>query len=126
MASTALHNRSAWSNRWATPSLEQLIEPLKFHQKRTFNLLLSRLDAFENVQRTILWYGPSWKWAIHYYVPPKALAAAKAGQAGDKPKNGKTNGTPGSNGHVNGTKKSFTVVPGAHAALSDPGHVPPG
>lgn len=66
MSRTVATNRLAWSDRWSQPDLPQLLDPLKTHHRRVADALLDQLGSLEGVERSIIWYGPAWKWTIHY------------------------------------------------------------
>ena len=81
---TTLISRSAWYDRWTKPTLSMLVEPLKAHHRRQFVHIIEKLDALEHVEKTILWYGPSWRWTIGYsFIPPAVTRSSRNG-------NGKT------------------------------------
>ena len=58
--------RSAWQERWKQPTLEQLLELLKPHQRRNFEVLMAFMNESPHLKRDITWYGTMWKWTIHY------------------------------------------------------------
>jgi len=66
MSRTASTNRLAWNDRWSQPSLPQLLDPLKQHHRRVMDATLNQLVDLTGVERSIIWYGPAWKWTIHY------------------------------------------------------------
>ncbi len=70
MTSMTSASRVSWADRWTKPSLESLIESLKAHHRRQFVHLMEKLDAVPGMDKTILWYGPSWKWTIAYNLKP--------------------------------------------------------
>lgn len=84
MPSSALKSRIPWDDRWATPTLAQLLDPLKAQHRRTFDNLMEYIQSLPGVEREIIWYGPAWKWTIHYTLP-----ATAAGLPGTTP-----NGSP--------------------------------
>jgi len=55
-----------WYNRWAQPSLEELIAPLSTARKATFDTLIKELDQVKELNRSLDWYGPGWHWALAY------------------------------------------------------------
>jgi hypothetical protein len=69
MASQAFTHRAPWADRWSQPRLEQLLSPLKSHHRRVFDHLMEYVDGLEGAQQSLLWYGPAWKWTIHYTLP---------------------------------------------------------
>jgi hypothetical protein len=73
--------RLAWADRWNEPTQDQLLEPLKAHHRRVFDNMIEYLDPIEPVEKKIVWYGPSWKWTIHYTLktPPAGVAKADPG-----------------------------------------------
>jgi hypothetical protein len=80
MSRTALSNRLPWDDRWSRPSLPQLIQPLKAHHRRAFETLMNELTPLPSVERSILWYGPAWKWTIHFTLPPQTRKSGKGAQ----------------------------------------------
>jgi hypothetical protein len=73
MTHSAVQNRLAWDDRWSQPSLEQLLHPLKVQPRRLFDQILGKVTGLSNVDRSIIWYGPSWKWTIYYTLPASSL-----------------------------------------------------
>jgi len=63
---TQKSDRPAWLDRWREPRLDQLLEPLKHHQRKPFETLIQELDALEGVNRRFTWFGASWRWTIEY------------------------------------------------------------
>lgn len=73
MTHSAVQNRLAWDDRWSQPSLEQLLHPLKVQPRRLFDQIIGKVTSLSNVDRAIIWYGPSWKWTIYYTLPANTL-----------------------------------------------------
>jgi hypothetical protein len=46
---------------------------------------MNELTPLHGVQRSILWYGPAWKWTIHFTLPPQNRKGAKASQQSAEP-----------------------------------------
>jgi hypothetical protein len=104
MTRAALTTRLPWMDRWCKPNAEQLMEPLRFHQKRAFTMLLERLRTLGELDQSIVWYGPSWRWTIHYAM------REPLGPRPVNPRNGNGNGN--GNGHGNGkTHAARTLRP---------------
>ncbi|NJL31623.1 MAG: hypothetical protein HC898_08320 [Phycisphaerales bacterium] len=86
-----------------------LVESLKAHHRRQFVHLMEKLDAMPGMDRTILWYGPSWKWTIVYNLN-QANGHEAAQTNGHARTNGKSNGHSlgkgNGNGNGNGNGKS--------------------
>lgn len=59
---------AAWANRWKKPSLEQLVNPIRDHQRPSIMKILEEMDAMEGLDREVAWYGSSWNWTIQYYL----------------------------------------------------------
>jgi hypothetical protein len=78
MTHSAVQNRLAWDDRWSQPSLEQLLHPLKVQPRRLFDQIIGKVTGLSNVDRSIIWYGPSWKWTIYYTLPASALVTLPA------------------------------------------------
>ncbi len=57
--------RTAWQERWRKPTLEQLLELLKPHQRRNFEVLMAFMDESSRLSRHITWFGTGWKWTIN-------------------------------------------------------------
>jgi len=68
MARQAVEARPPWADRWTEPTLEQLIEPLGETHRKPFTELIKAIDEFEQVERSMFWYGVSWKWTLHYQL----------------------------------------------------------
>lgn len=73
MSNFVAKNRLPWDDHWTQPSLNQLLNPLKAHHRRSFDNLMEYLNGLEGTQQGVVWYGPAWKWTIHYTLPPAAL-----------------------------------------------------
>ena len=52
------------ADRWNTPTLEQLLEPLKAHHRKALDTLLAAIADLDDVEQALVWYGPSWKWTL--------------------------------------------------------------
>lgn len=63
---TSMTQRNPWEDRWSQPALPDLLAPLKAHHKKHLERLIEAIDAFEGARRSIIWYGPSWKWTLQY------------------------------------------------------------
>ena len=61
----------AWDNRWDKPNLNQLLTPLKAHQKRPFEQMVRELESIDGLERSVTWFGASWKWTIQYHPQGK-------------------------------------------------------
>lgn len=61
--------RPAWDDRWNPPTFEQLMAPQKEQHIALLHKLLESVEAFEGVERSIIWYGSAWKWTIQYTMP---------------------------------------------------------
>jgi hypothetical protein len=71
-------NRLAWNDRWSQPTLAQLVDPLKSHHRRVFDSLLQQFNDLPSVNQSIIWYGPAWKWTIHYTLALRPAKGAKS------------------------------------------------
>ena len=67
MVSSNRINPTPWENRWDRPKINQLIQPLKPHQKKPFEQLLSELDSSDELEHSLQWFGASWKWTIQIH-----------------------------------------------------------
>ena len=81
MSNQASLKRLAWNDRWSQPTQDQLLDPLKAHHRRVFDHMMEYLDPVESVQKSIDWYGPSWKWTIHYTLKNPPTTLIKPGEA---------------------------------------------
>ncbi|MEM6855681.1 MAG: hypothetical protein AAF593_14835 [Planctomycetota bacterium] len=58
--------RLAWEDRWNPPTFEQLMKPQKEQHQALLHTLLERLEAYEGVEKSIIWHGSAWKWTLEY------------------------------------------------------------
>ncbi len=71
--------RLPWQDRWNQPTVEQLLAPFKSETDQPLTRLVSKLDALDHAERAITWYGPAWRWTMHYSVAdPDGVADADA------------------------------------------------
>jgi len=66
MSTYTLSRRVPWLDRWNEPTVEQLIEALKPHQQKNFSRILEFLGEYAEIERSLIWYGASWKWTLHF------------------------------------------------------------
>lgn len=59
-------NRLPWQDRWTQPTVEQLLHPIEEQRRKIVQALLEGIQGYEGVQTQIIWYGPSWKWTLHF------------------------------------------------------------
>ena len=57
-----------WQDRWAEPSIEQLIEPLAPHHLKPVTSFLDLVIQYDAVDKSVVWFGPGWQWTIQYAV----------------------------------------------------------
>ncbi|MCC7191548.1 MAG: hypothetical protein IT444_02095 [Phycisphaeraceae bacterium] len=76
--SRSVSTRLAWNDRWSQPTLAQLVDPLKSHHRRVFDTLLLQFNELASVNQSIIWYGPAWKWTIHYTLALKPAKGSKS------------------------------------------------
>lgn len=69
--------RLPWEDRWVTPTVEQLLEPLKDQQKKIVPELIERVMGFEGVTQRLVWHGTAWRWTLEF-----ALADEKGNDLG--------------------------------------------
>jgi hypothetical protein len=62
-------NRSPWDDRWAQPRPEQLLAALKPHHRRHLESMIQYVDQLPGVERSLIWYGASWKWTFQVTIP---------------------------------------------------------
>jgi hypothetical protein len=117
-------HRLPWDDRWSEPTVEQLLQPLKVHHRRVFDHLMTFLAGLEGIEQSVIWYGPSWKWTLHYTLPapaaghPAAPVSALAGSAHSG--NGSSAGLQGakrSNGKVKERLTLSYLVPRVESPL---------
>lgn len=80
MSKAAYPTRLPWQDRWTEPTLEQLLDPIKGREAhyKALNSVMEGLEAFEGVERHIVWHGQGWQWCIeytlddHYEVGPES------------------------------------------------------
>lgn len=58
--------RLAWEDQWTPPTFEQLMAPQKEQHQALLHELLKRLEAYEGVEKTIIWHGSAWKWTLEF------------------------------------------------------------
>ena len=58
--------RSPWEDRWTRPTLEQLVQPQREQTLPVMQAMLEQLGEIEQVQQSLIWYGPAWKWTIQF------------------------------------------------------------
>jgi hypothetical protein len=75
MNQRALTTQLPWLNRWATPTLAQLVDPLKVQDRKVFQFYMEQIECYPGLNKTIVWYGPAWKWTVRYSLSPQAIAA---------------------------------------------------
>lgn len=78
MNQRALTTQLPWLNRWATPTLAQLLDPLKVQDRKTFQFFMEQIEIYPGLHKSIVWYGPAWKWTVRYSLTPQAVAAIEA------------------------------------------------
>lgn len=64
MNKAAMPKRSVWEDRWSEPTLEQLLENLKDHHRKSIAWLLERTHQLDGIEQHIRWYGKAWKWTV--------------------------------------------------------------
>jgi len=82
MSATTLSNpRLAWQDRWSKPDLETILSGLKPHHRRAFNQMMQQLEALGGVSKSLIWYGPGWKWTLQFvHSAPRKAANRKNGR----------------------------------------------
>lgn len=56
--------RLPWEDRWTTPTLDQLLEPIEENRRKVIETLIERITAYEGVTTNIAWHGVSWRWTL--------------------------------------------------------------
>lgn len=57
---------AAWEDRWNKPELQAMHAQLKEQHQNLLANLLAGIEAYENIEKDLVWHGPSWKWTIEY------------------------------------------------------------
>ncbi|MEM8737075.1 MAG: hypothetical protein AAGG38_01165 [Planctomycetota bacterium] len=65
-AKAAEPTRSAWEDQWNPPTVEALMAELKEQHIALLTTLLERLEAYEGVEKSLVWHGDAWKWTLEY------------------------------------------------------------
>lgn len=68
MARQAVKPRLPWEDRWSEPTLDQLLSSIVETHRPVFSDLIQGIDAYDRFQRSMFWYGVSWKWTLHYQL----------------------------------------------------------
>ena len=68
MSKTAYTTRLPWQDRWNEPTLEQLLDPIKEKEahSKALNNVMAGIEAYEGIERRIVWMGQGWQWCIEY------------------------------------------------------------
>ena len=69
MAATAEPVRSPWEDRWNQPTFEALMAPQKEQHQKLLHHLLESIEAYEGIERDIIYHGSSWNWTLEYTLP---------------------------------------------------------
>jgi hypothetical protein len=66
----------AWTDRFRSPSPEDLRENLRANMRHSFDVLRKRLQALQGARETVAWYGDCWHWSLEYRtrLSPEPLA----------------------------------------------------
>lgn len=72
MSKAAIPTRLPWEERWARPTLEQLLKPQKDQVRAPLTALIEQLGELEGVEQDLVWYGPAWKWTIQFRLADEA------------------------------------------------------
>ncbi len=63
-----LTRRLPWEDRWAEPTLDQLMEPIVPQPRKALKTLMEQVEELGQVERSVTWYGPAWKWTLEYLL----------------------------------------------------------
>lgn len=58
--------RLPWQDRWTQPTVPQLLGPVEETRRKLVENLITHIEAFEGVERDVVWYGASWKWTLEF------------------------------------------------------------
>ena len=62
-----LEKQMPWEDRWAQPTLDQLLEPFRESGKaKLLETLIERFHGFEHVESHLTWHGDAWKWTLQF------------------------------------------------------------
>jgi hypothetical protein len=56
----------AWTDRFRSPSPEELRESLRPNLRHSFDVLRKRLQSLEGAREDVTWYGDCWHWSLEY------------------------------------------------------------
>lgn len=70
MSKTAYTTRLPWQDRWNEPTLEELLEPIKAKEAhfKALSNVMAGIEAYEGVERRIVWMGQGWQWCVEYLL----------------------------------------------------------
>lgn len=66
MPAVPTREKSAWEDKFQTPTLADLIEPYDKTASALFELARERLGSFEGVSESLIWHGVPWRWCYAY------------------------------------------------------------
>ena len=69
---SCIRRRLPWEDRWAQPSLDQLVDPIESQPAEAIQSLMAQIEGLDRVHRSVTWYGPAWKWTIEYQLVNEA------------------------------------------------------
>lgn len=58
--------RLAWEERWAVPTLDQLLDPYDDYKRKLLVQLKDNTEAYEGVTSGLEWHGSSWQWTLQF------------------------------------------------------------
>jgi len=67
--SSGIGSKSAWRDRFRTPTLEELWDGCKKQTSVLLDGVRERLIGHEGVQETVTWQGLPWRWTMVYTLP---------------------------------------------------------
>lgn len=71
MSKSTYTTKIPWQDRWAEPTLAQLLDPVKESHRKPLDNLMAAVEAYEGVTRKIIWAGLGWQWTIEYCLEGK-------------------------------------------------------
>jgi hypothetical protein len=61
------YQRIAWTDRFNTPTVEQLRASMPSNVRPVFDSLRTYLGELENTRESFAWHGDCWRWTLEYH-----------------------------------------------------------
>ena len=74
MTEMTQQERLPWQNRWSSPAMDDLIQPIQDQSRKALSTLMDQIAGLDGLEQRLCWNGPSWRWTIEYRLehPPKS------------------------------------------------------